>query len=107
MDNAPNICKIDFTKIFCEINFTNFFCDIDFTKILNSIYFLFSKLPEDEEDDLRPVGVERSQSTVSRGSQGPGWRANMKGDYDLSSVKPIATKDLLCWAYQVRSLFRN
>ena len=65
-------------------------------------FLLFSKLPEDEEDDLRPVGVERSQSTVSRGSQGPGWRANMKGDYDLSSVKPIATKDLLCWAYQVR-----
>ena len=68
-------------------------------------FLLFSKLPEDEEDDLRPVGVERSQSTVSRGSQGPGWRANMKGDYDLSSVKPIATKDMLCWAYQVRDFF--
>ena len=25
----------------------------------------------------------------------------MKGDYDVSTVKPIATKDLICWAYQV------
>ena len=103
----PTFVKLISRKFFVKLISRIFFCEIDFTKKLNSIYFLFSKLPEDEEDDLRPVGVERSQSTVSRGSQGPGWRANMKGDYDLSSVKPIATKDLLCWAYQVRNLFRN
>jgi FMS-like tyrosine kinase 1 len=71
-------------------------------------------LPEEEEEsdstnnEINPAGttrpgVERSQSTKSEGGPGPGWRANMKGDYDVTTVKPISTKDLLCWAYQVRS----
>ena len=59
-------------------------------------------LAEDEDEDLTKPSVERSQSVVSRNSQGgPGWRANMRGDYDVTTVKPIATKDLICWAYQV------
>ena len=62
-------------------------------------------LPEEDEtsveDDPSKPMVARSVSVVSRGSQGPGWRANMKGDYDPTHIKPIATKDLICWAYQV------
>ena len=61
---------------------------------------------EEEEDSVNKPFVERSQSVTSRasqGSQGPGWRANMKGDYDVTNVKPIATKDLLGWGYQVLS----
>ncbi len=54
--------------------------------------------PEDDDESNKPF-VERSQSVNSKG---PGWRANMKGDYDTATVKPIATKDLLCWAYQVK-----
>ena len=63
-------------------------------------------LPEEDEEDLRPPsGVERSQSTISRESQRPEWTSNMKGDYDITKVKPIATKDLICWAYQVKRLY--
>ena len=61
-------------------------------------------LAEEDEDSVNKPFVERSQSVTSRvsqGSQGPGWRANMKGDYDVTNVKPIATKDLLGWGYQV------
>ena len=44
----------------------------------------------------------RTESTVSQSSaQGPGWRANVRGDYDTETIRPIATKDLLCWAYQI------
>ena len=61
-------------------------------------------LPEEEEeenDPSKPI-VERSVSIMSKSSQqGPGWRANMRGDYDPTNIKPIATKDLLSWAYQV------
>ena len=50
-------------------------------------------------DDTDNPGFERS---VSHSSQhGPGWRANMKGDYDLQTVRPISTKDIICWCYQV------
>ena len=42
----------------------------------------------------------RTASTVSS-VQGPGWRANVRGDYDTDTIRPIATKDLLCWAYQI------
>lgn len=45
--------------------------------------------------------TSRSMSTSSQTAQGPGWRANFKGDYDLHTVRPICTKDLVCWAYQV------
>lgn len=50
--------------------------------------------------------AERSSRTYSMGSRlsrtGPGWRSNIRGDYSQGQdVKPITTKDLLCWAYQV------
>lgn len=41
----------------------------------------------------------RTMSTSSQ--QGPGWRANVRGDYNTETIRPVATKDLLCWAYQV------
>ena len=45
---------------------------------------------------------ERYARTLSTASQqGPGWRANVRGDYDTETIRPVATKDLLCWAYQV------
>ena len=44
----------------------------------------------------------RSYSVSSRYSEtGPGWRSNMRGDYKGVEMKPVCTKDLLCWAYQV------
>ena len=47
-------------------------------------------------------GINRAASTLSRASvEGPGWRANMKGDYDSGNVRVIATQDLLCWMFQV------
>ena len=54
-----------------------------------------------EEDEEQPMVNNRTQSMSSQ--KGPGWRANMKGDYDAASVKPISTKDLICWAYQVNT----
>lgn len=30
----------------------------------------------------------------------PDWRSNYHGDYQ-GSVRPICTKDLLCWSFQV------
>lgn len=42
---------------------------------------------------------KRSLSNVS--TQGPGWRANHRGDYDEEVIRPICTKDLVTWAYQV------
>ena len=46
----------------------------------------------------------RTYSVGSRLSQtGPGWRSNMRGDYRGMEIKPVSTKDLLCWAYQVRT----
>ena len=48
---------------------------------------------------------ERDSRTYSVGSRlshtGPGWRSNMRGDYKGMDIKPVSTKDLLCWAYQV------
>ena len=56
---------------------------------------------EEENDPSKPI-VERSVSIMSKSSQhGPGWRSNVRGDYDPTNIKPIATKDLLSWAYQV------
>ena len=47
----------------------------------------------------------RESRTYSVGSRlsntGPGWRSNMRGDYRGLDIKPVSTKDLLCWAYQV------
>ena len=44
----------------------------------------------------------RTMSVTSRHStMGPGWRSNMRGDYTVSDIAPVSTKDLLCWAYQV------
>ena len=49
-------------------------------------------------------GINRAASTLSRASvEGPGWRANMKGDYDSGNVRVIATQDLLCWMFQVNT----
>ena len=55
-----------------------------------------------EEDPSIPM-VARSVSVVSRGSQGPGWRANMKGDYDPTNIKPIANFILhsTVWVFMV------
>ncbi len=70
-------------------------------------------LPPEEDDENSTNNpdsptrraVQRSQSTTSHTSQnGPGWRANIRGDYDVTNVKPIGTKDILCWAYQVNAM---
>ncbi|CAG2053935.1 unnamed protein product [Timema podura] len=38
---------------------------------------------------------------LSNNSSQPEWRSNVHGDYKLSHVRPICTRDLLCWAFQV------
>ena len=53
----------------------------------------------DVEIGLGPEKFNRSMSTAS--SQGPGWRANMRGDFEGQTIRPICTKDLICWSYQV------
>ena len=55
-------------------------------------------VPADEDTSHRRA-AKRSMSNVS--SQGPGWRANFRGDYEEQVVRPICTRDLICWAYQV------
>ena len=52
-----------------------------------------------EEKSDKKSRYERTVSLQS--AQGPGWRANVRGDYDTETIRPIATKDLLCWAYQI------
>lgn len=38
---------------------------------------------------------------LSNNSIQPEWRSNYKGDYKDNKVKPMCTKDLLAWAFQV------
>ena len=46
--------------------------------------------------------ISRTESIGSRASKaGPGWRSNVRGDYRSMEIKPITTKDLICWAFQV------
>ena len=52
-----------------------------------------------ENSGVDPDKFNRSMSVAS--SQGPGWRANMRGDYDNQTIRPICTKDLIGWSYQV------
>ena len=53
------------------------------------------------------AGLLHSTSRASTGSRlsaqsGPGWRSNIRGDYSRSDqLRPVCTKDLLCWAHQV------
>ena len=55
-----------------------------------------------ESTGLTDERDSRSYSVSSRYSEtGPGWRSNMRGDYKGEDMKPVCTKDLLCWAYQV------
>ena len=55
-----------------------------------------------ETTNLTDDHYSRSYSVGSRVSHtGPGWRSNMKGDYKGVEIKPVSTKDLICWAYQV------
>ena len=59
-----------------------------------------------ESTGLTEARDSRTYSVGSRLSQtGPGWRSNMRGDYRGVDIKPVSTKDLLCWAYQVISIF--
>ena len=51
------------------------------------------------EEVMDNPAFERSVSHSSK--TGPGWRANMRGDYDEHTIRPISTKDLICWSYQV------
>ena len=47
----------------------------------------------------------RTYSVTSRlSSVGPGWRSNMRGDYGSGDIAPVSSRDLLCWAYQVRMM---
>ena len=49
--------------------------------------------------------VSRAASTVSRTStDGPGWTARVRGDYDSGNIRVVATQDLLCWMFQVLML---
>lgn len=48
-----------------------------------------------------PDSKNNEEGTVlSNNSVQPEWRSNYKGDYK-GNVKPICTKDLLTWAFQV------
>ena len=53
------------------------------------------------------VTVDRTYSVGSRLSRtGPGWRSNIRGDYTHGQdTRPITTKDLICWAYQVINIY--
>ena len=58
----------------------------------------------DSADTGRESYGSRTYSVGSRLSKtGPGWRSNIKGDYNRqgSEITPICTKDILCWTYQV------
>jgi hypothetical protein len=58
-----------------------------------------------ESTTLADLRDSRTYSVGSRLSHtGPGWRSNMRGDYKGMDIKPVSTKDLLCWAYQVSCL---
>ncbi|XP_044748223.1 vascular endothelial growth factor receptor 1-like isoform X2 [Coccinella septempunctata] len=46
------------------------------------------------------VSVEEGVTSSSSNNVQPEWRSNYKADYK-GSVRPIATKDLLAWAFQV------
>ena len=54
---------------------------------------------EDVSTNHREAMSSRQLSRQS--TEGPGWRANVRGDYDTETLRPIATKDLICWAYQI------
>ena len=57
---------------------------------------IINESPGNRTNYGRAVSVQSHSS-----AQGPGWRANVRGDYDADTIRPIATKDLLCWAYQI------
>ncbi|XP_018563787.1 vascular endothelial growth factor receptor 1 isoform X2 [Anoplophora glabripennis] len=50
--------------------------------------------------DMTTVSHGEDGITLSNNSVQPDWRSNYKGDYK-GNVKPICTKDLLAWAFQV------
>ena len=56
-----------------------------------------TSLTSDTEPSTRTYSVSSRLS-----AQGPGWRSNMRGDYGSGDIAPVSSKDLLCWAYQVR-----
>ncbi|GJQ81452.1 Pvr [Trypoxylus dichotomus] len=49
---------------------------------------------------MSPSGSQGDEPLMSNNSIQPEWRSNYKGDYK-GNVKPICTKDLLSWAFQV------
>ncbi|KRT84024.1 Immunoglobulin, partial [Oryctes borbonicus] len=49
---------------------------------------------------MSPSGSQGDEPLMSNNSIQPEWRSNYKGDYK-GNVKPICTKDLLTWAFQV------
>ena len=55
------------------------------------------------ETELTSLATTRTYSVGSRAQStlGPGWRSNMRGDYNARDASPVCSKDLLCWAYQV------
>ena len=56
-----------------------------------------------EVTDLYSRTQSMTSSMTSRHNTmaGPGWRSNMRGDYNSSDTAPVSSKDILCWAYQV------
>ncbi|CAG2053297.1 unnamed protein product [Timema podura] len=48
---------------------------------------------------MTPTGEDSMM--LSNNSSQPEWRSNVRGDYKPSHVRPICTRDLLCWAFQV------
>ncbi|KAJ8922635.1 hypothetical protein NQ315_007667 [Exocentrus adspersus] len=50
--------------------------------------------------DMTTISQGEEGVTLSNNSVQPEWRSNYKGDYK-GNVKPICTKDLLIWAFQV------
>nr|CAD7437607.1 unnamed protein product [Timema bartmani] len=56
------------------------------------------------EVDMAPISMTpagEDSMMLSNNSTQPEWRSNVRGDYKTNNVRPICTRDLLCWAFQV------
>ncbi|KAG8226012.1 hypothetical protein J437_LFUL004133 [Ladona fulva] len=67
------------------------FCNDNASHTVNTDMSLISMSPSGEECVV----------TGGSGCGAPGWHTNYKGDYARRDVRPICTRDLVCWAFQV------
>ncbi|KRT78953.1 Immunoglobulin, partial [Oryctes borbonicus] len=90
-------------------------CSIGIDVLARSFSVSSQEDPKSNEDDktsssgvqkttvsMSPSASQGDEALLSNSSIQPEWRSNYKGDYK-ETVKPICTKDLLTWAFQVSS----